>query len=251
MIEYPAQYPPPLRPSFGTNYDFLTDTTEMQGGYVVQRRREPHIYKQLTLSYRMSITESFGWWAWVHRYAFVWHLATIQGVQYTLRYISSLQEQYRDFATVEFAVRAELTIPEGGEFWDESADGAPEIYTPPANQAYAADATGGAAVDLDFRTGFPAFDDALVTSSKDYAIATSRVVGAVSSVVLLSDAPLTLEVYDATATTLIASAADGYLGWHHGTPADNAMFQLSAGTAYVLRVVGAPGAAYSLWGYTR
>lgn len=251
MIEYPSQFPIPLRAPYAVDHDFLTQQTPTLSGYIIQRRLEPHVFRRVSLTYRMAMNELFNWWDWVHRYAFSWHQTVIRGEPLVMRYVSDVSFTYRDFATVEASVVAERTIPEGGEFWDEVANGAPETYDPPVNAPAAVDNTGGATLELDFKTSFLPVEVTLTAASQDFILGTSDNVNAISSVLVASDASLLLEILDNPPATVIRSTEDDFFRWHHDSPAQNSMFRLDPNTAYVLRVTGAIGDTFKIWGYTR
>lgn len=247
MMVYEESFPCPLRAQFSEDLDFRTVQTPMQSGFILQRRWEPWIFRQLTLTYRMSVAEFELWWDWVHAYAYGWHTATIQGAERTIRYISDVSFPYRDFATVEASVRAEEKLPDEPGLWG-GAD--PETYDANWNADLAADATGGATIDIDFRGVVGRVEVSVTDPPSDLVFATSARLSAITSIRAVTDAPLTIEIRDVTGATLVYSTTEKGFSWHHNTASQNTMLRLDPNTAYVLRLIGAP-ASFSLYGFTQ
>jgi len=241
--------PPPLRAGFSTDLDFRTTQTPMQGGYIVQRRWEPYIFRQLTLDFRMSVEEFTGWWRWTHRYAYGWHEASIQGEVRVLRYISDVSFQYVDYATVEASVRAEERLSETLEEWDGVA---PDDYDPGFNEDLAPDNTGGATIDLDLTETVGVYPVSLDPSSPlDVIIQTTNKVAAFTTLSIATDDPIVMEIYDIGDTTMLAKSKARILSWHHNSATQNLGLRLDPATAYILRLTTLVSAAnYNLYAYT-
>ncbi len=251
MNAYPSDFPCPLRRSLAQDHAFLTAETPMQNGYVYQRRWEPWIFRRWSMTFLMTVQEFHSWWEWMHRYAFDWHEITFQGETIQHRVIDNIQYQYVDYRTIEASIASETTVPFDPEEWDEGTQGAPDLYVPPVNAPDPGDSTAGATLALDFKETLIPTEVTLVAASEDFIIGTAQRADAVSSVYLESDASLTMELYDNPPVTQITQTQDNFLRWHHDNPANNSMFRLDPGTAYVLRITGAIGNTFIIWGYTQ
>lgn len=251
MIVYPDEFPIPLRATYAVDLNFLTRQTPMQGGLILQRRVEPNIFRDISLEYTMSLKEFYEWWAWAHRYGYNWHVNVIRGDILVFRYKSNIEFTYNDYGNVNVRLTAEHTIPEDGEFWDEAEDGPPNIYEPPVTAPDAPDNTGGATLQIDFKTSFKPFVVTLTAASQDFIMGTSNNTNAISSILVLSSSAIVMELYDNPPGSVLRATTDGFFRWHHDAPAQNSMFRLEPNTAYVLRVTGAVDDVLNIWGYTQ
>lgn len=107
---YPDTFVCPSQQGYSVDHDFRTASVKMQGGYTVTRRREPHIFRNLSLSFTMSVAEFADWWAWAHQAGFRWFSMNLD-TQYTvLRFIGNVQFVYGDYNTVTATVPAEQRL---------------------------------------------------------------------------------------------------------------------------------------------
>lgn len=244
-MSYPAGFPEPLRAQYSTELNFLTQETQMESGYIVQRRMEPYIFRQITLAYTMRMDEWFSWFAWANEFGFDWFIATIQGSTVRMRYISNIEYNYDDYGTVTASVTAEQRLLPTVEAWTGDA---PALYEPPINDADGA-VDGGVTPDIDLNTAFDPVTVTLDTSPKNLIIRTPVRQEAFGALFLyVSDPTITAALYDSVGSTLLGTFLDGSIRWHQDTGVSNDMLRLVAGEDYQLRLTGPVDSTVEVWG---
>lgn len=241
-MNYPADFPVPLRAEFGEDLDFRTTQVQMEQGFTVQRRKDMYVYRQLSLAYQMGMDHWFAWYAWMDRFGFDWFTADIQGESVTMRLISPIDYDYLDFATVAVTVRSEVRMLDAPEEWTGTA---PVQYAPPVNATDGA-VNGAVTPDIDLNTNPGVLSVLLDVVPKAQIIRAPAQVHAIGVIYAYGD--VTLELYDETGTTLLATSNDHVLRWHHDPAVTNDMLRLTAGEDFQLRILGEQDSTVDIWG---
>jgi hypothetical protein len=247
MITYDPQLPCPLRASFSTDLNFLTLQTQMQGGYIYQRRIEPYIFRTISMSYRMSVKEFHFWWKWINQYGFGWHIQNIQGADREIRYIGSVDYRYLDYATVEASITAEQRLGDDIEEW---AGAAPDEYIPGINDALYPDNVGSTVVDLDFREGSPGKTEVAVTAPfNELLFATSERRAIRCSFLAVSPSPVTIDIRSGDGTFSLYSNDTDYFRWTQDSVEPGGLPTIVGGDVYRLRISSPVNVTVQLYGY--
>jgi len=242
-MTYPDTFPRPLRAQYGVELNPLTQTTQMQSGYIVQRRMEPYIFRKVNLAFNMRLDDFYPWFAWAHRYGYDFHEMTIQGDLVELRYIGDIQYNYEDYARVLVSVQAEQRLSNVVEEWVGSA---PDFYDPQVTNTDGL-VDGSFTPDIDLNSPSDPFDLLLDTVPKEQTIRTSVRVGAVGNLYAYAAGQnITLDLYDLTGTTLLDSGI-GVLRWHTDPARTDAMTELVAGEDYLVRITGTLSTTINVW----
>jgi hypothetical protein len=247
-MTYPAEFPCPIRADYAVDMDYRTRQVQMECGYIMQRREEPYIFRQVQLTYFMRMDEFFTWFSWANRFGFDWFTATVQGAEIEIRYMSDIDFDYNDYATVIVNVTAEQRPTSVAEIW-EGAD--PVFYEPPIN---AADGVVDENVTPDYDLNGPLDVTQVVldTVPKVLIIRTPDWISAIGAVYIYSASQLlTMELWDYADTTLIASSSTGQFRWHQDPSVTNDLMRLTAGADYLLKITGALDSTIEFWGHTQ
>lgn len=243
-MNYPESLPCPIRSRYARDLDFNTVQAPMQSGYIIQRRMEPYIFRQIDLGWDMRIAEFHQWWDWVHRYAFSWHTMPIQGEDVKLRYITPVDFSYRVYGVVSVSVRAEVQAQEDTELWTGDA---PTFYDPPINDD---DGTvdGSVTPDIDLNTSFEPYDVTLDTVPKEYNLRTSTRINGIGTIYVYGAPGFELRTLDGV--TVLATTETDYIRWHTDPDRTDDMLKLVAGEDYLLRISGTVDDVVTIWGTT-